>query len=133
MSWKRAKTPSKTVAGVDVYYITRRGQSEGGHDLVFRDGTTIRVLPDGTSGQRRSRVITQALNQALWSGLSDTADLVALVAGWLAIWGLTWEILQPERPLEDVVEAWMDGARDAAEFVAELDRAGWQIVRKETP
>ncbi len=133
MTWQRAKTPSKTVGPVDVYYISRKGQSEGGHDVVFPDGTAIRVLPDGTTGQRRSRTISWALTKAkyLLDGSPATWDeWVAFVVGHLAVRGLTWEILQPERSLEDVVEEAMAAAKDAAQAIARLDQSGWQIIRK---
>lgn len=75
----------------------RRGD-ETAH-LVDLGGREIRVLPDGlTSGQRRSRVISEALGTI--QALDPSVDLAeTILVGVLARAGLSWEKLS-EKPHE---------------------------------
>lgn len=72
-----------TVPPSSVVYLRSAHSSEGGHEISV-GGRRLWVLPDGrTSGQRRSRLITQALaacEQAAGSGVDPLAHVYGLLA-----------------------------------------------------
>lgn len=124
------------------------------HLVTFPDGRQVRVLPDDrTSGQKRSRVATQAL-RALGAASDETHGYplaayvdedgrplfnpVAYLVGCLAVEGIRWELVSAATvTVEDTLADWF---RQVADAVAELDpgelirhlaAAGFEIVRKE--
>lgn len=103
------------------------------HLVTFADGSQIRVLPDGSSGQRRARAVRDTLHAA--AALSpDNGDVVeTYVIGRLHLRGLTWEQVGDlgEVTIEEWLVEWLEAGGSAAQLLEDLDVDGWQITRKE--
>lgn len=136
--WRTDDRPENTlqIGGITRVSQTHRTTGDTAHLLTFADGRQIRVLPDGTSGQRRSRAVRAAMEDAE-ALRGESADLVeTYMVGRLAQSGLTWEALTNVR--EVTVEEWLaewfdDGLREDAPSIAralvhDLAVDGWQIV-----
>ena len=100
------------------------------HEVVFADCWMVRILPDHRPRAERQSQIVADLETAD-AMLPDAVAKRIWLVGCLALTGFAWELVDLNPSPHDVVEAWMDAARDADEFIAELRAAGWEIVRRE--
>jgi hypothetical protein len=83
--WKADAGSTQRFNGASLSYLRSPHSAEGGHEIRV-GGRALWVLPDGrTSGQRRSRLITQALAVAQHTA-DPQVDPIVLVAGslWVA-------------------------------------------------
>lgn len=144
MTWKPDPRTVRTFGPYEK--VSERDGDLTAHLVSFPDGRSVRVLPDDrTSGQKRSRVATDALQSLyeLWqsSHFSDDGhqvDPVAYLVGCLAMAGIDFELTSTD--LTVTIEEWLDVwfasvAEDmrelrAYQLIDELDTDGWQIVRK---
>ena len=122
--------------------ISERDGAQTAHLVTFPDGRKVRCLPDGqTSGQKRSRVTTDALTvlHELWQAahFADGPDFepASYLIGCLAVAGLTWEVVDAD--LTVTIEEWLTEwfsephPNRSLHLLGDLDDDGWQIVRKE--
>jgi len=119
--WKPVETQSKTVGPYQIVYLRGPGP-EGGHEIRFPDGQTLRVLPDGsTSGKYRSKRIVSHLEAVSASFGPGSDSLVRdMVLGYLIRAGLNVELGEPDRPSPAEIIG--------ADAVRELADAGYEIV-----
>lgn len=139
--WRTDDRPENAlrVGAISRVSQTHRTTGDTAHLLTFSDGRQIRVLPDGTSGQRRSRAVRAAMEDAEALG-GESVDLIeTYMVGRLAQAGLTWEPVGNVREVtvEEWLGAWFDyrnfdaPGRLALELLEDLADDGWQIVRSE--
>ena len=137
MIWKRGKEPTGEWEDVQVFYITSKVTSEGGHDVAFSDGWCVRVLPDGqTSGQKRSRAIRDALTYAQASA-ADHLDHEHLVTGYRYLMtgvlyehNLTIELIPPPPELPDLpVIDFRGKGRDLMDAFLTVPHGRYQLVK----
>lgn len=156
MSWKPDTRHERTI-GPYTLCPERNKDNETAHRVSFPDGRGLRVLPDDRiSGQKRSRVIVDALTQAYCAAPIHRIDLeevavfdpMVYLVGALAGAGLTWELLGVVREVSieewlehyfvsemwdpdsaDPLPHWPDEVRH---FLKALEDDGWAIVRGET-
>lgn len=137
--WRTDDRPENTlqIGAVSRVSQTHRTTGDTAHLLTFSDGRQIRVLPDGTSGQRRSRAVRAAMETAMALRGELSALTETYVVGYLAQAGLTWEDVGNVR--EVTIEEWLSrwfGDLDpdltmAPRLLRDLADDGWQIVRAE--
>lgn len=138
MSFTPVESQTRQIGPFVVVYLRPDKGSEGGHEIRLPDGHRVRVLPDGrTSGQKRSRIITEALTRAVELHETGTPPL-ALIVGHLAVAKLTWELQEPRvgPTLEGVIDEWLEDQHidplvDAHSLIDHLERRGYQITRTE--
>ena len=140
MIWKPVPSKSRVVGVYRVDYLRGDGP-EGGHDVAFPDGRTLRVLPDGvTTGKFRGDTILAALDTiSRVDGIVFRVegpgfwDPMLYLIGAIARHGIdSWEILDhPALSAERVIADWAadwKGDGDASKLIAELEAAGYKIV-----
>lgn len=103
------------------------------HLVTFPGGLQLRVLPDGSHGARRARVVREAC-EALTRLSGPAVDLRRYLIGRLAEAGLDWEIPGDDQP-QPTIEEWLEeempaGWASVSHFLRDLDEAGFEIVRK---
>jgi len=82
MTWRAYGEPRMLPLGASVRYLRSSGSPQGGHLVRLRDGRTVRVLPDGdTTGQKRSRTISEALTELESGQFDPLAYLTARLVG----------------------------------------------------
>lgn len=154
MTWKPDERTIKTFGDYSV--VSERRGSDTAHLISFPDGRKVRVLPDpDTSGQKRSRIVSEALadlqgwdeaKAALYkAGMRGTRAWDALqrdpfvqLVGVLDLEGLAWEVPGPgEVTIEEWLAEWFEcmppteAATAADDLIKDLETTGWKIVRKE--
>lgn len=137
MTWRTDERPENTlqIGGITRVSQTHKQNGDTAHLLTFSDGRQIRVLPDGTSGQGRSRKVKAAMGSAE-ALTGKSVDVIATyVVGYLAETGLTWESVGNVR--EDTIEEWLTGWFNESEpinsriLLDDLAIDGWEIRRRE--
>lgn len=131
----------------DYEMVPERTPKGTAHLVTLKDGKTIRVKPDAqTSGQKRSRVVSEALKglqNLSWMDDDDSVfDPELYLVGALARAGLDWEYARDDDLTDVSIEEWLDhwfelnppaapdvnGRRD---LLTDLANDGWEIVRKD--
>lgn len=133
--WRTDERPENTRRIGDITLVSEQHKRTGdtAHLVTFADGHQIRVLPDGSSGQKRSRLVRTVLEAA--KALRGTsADLMeTYVVGGLARAGLTWQEVGDQRQtIEDWLAEWFENRSRFAgpgTLLADLADDGWEIVR----
>lgn len=146
MTWKPDPRTVRTFGPYTM--VSERDGDLTAHLVTFPDGRSVRVLPDDrTSGQKRSRVATDAL-RALGAasdeshGFPLTAlvdetdrllfDPVAYLVGCLAMAGIDSELMSADLSvsIDEWLTEWLEAGGSAAQLLEDLATDGWQIVRK---
>lgn len=138
MTFTPVESQSRTVGPYTIVYLRPDQGTEGGHEVRWPyqyEGETeqrIRVLPDGhTSGQRRSRSITEACSAA---AEAQPDHMLAMLVGHLSLAGLNFEVIDTSRdPLEQYLTDWLLDSvfSDGAALIRDLTVEGYQITRLE--
>jgi hypothetical protein len=107
------------------------GRRETAH-LIDLGHLEIRVLPDDrTSGAQRARVVKGALDQAMrLVGVSEDV-ITDCVLGKIARAGLSWELIESEEALEELLDDWVlvHGEEPAESLIRHLRQHSYQIVK----
>lgn len=137
--WYTDDRHSKTYGDLTLVSQQHKKTGDTAHLVTFPSGNQVRVLPDGSSGQRRSRLVRGVLENV--ERLRDVSgDLrTDVILGGLARHGLEWELIRPDLDVtaDEWVAAWFEseGAKDGAEiarrFMEALRVDGWEIRRAE--
>lgn len=141
MTWKPDPRTIRTFGPYEM--VSERDGDLTAHLVSFPDGRTVRVLPnDRTSGQKRSRVATDALQALyeLWqsSHFSDDGhrvDPVAYLVGCLALACIDFAVFEADQSPGEWWEEWLDANpehRDViVEFVRDMGDAGFEVRKGE--
>lgn len=133
MEWKSDERHLRTFGAFSMVSEQNKA-GETAHCVTLPDGQQLRVLPDDrTSGQRRSRTISEALK-----ALVDVEgiDPMTYIVGAVAKAGLTWQAVLAEVTIEEWLDHWFEAyepsrlAPSSEMLLDDLDTDGWEIVRK---
>lgn len=137
--WYTDERTVKVYGDFSVVSQQHKRTGDTAHLIVFPSGHGLRVLPDGTSGQRRSKAVKAVLETV--ERLRDVpGDLRGdVILGGLARQGLEWELIRPDLEVTPAewVTAWFesegafDGSEIARRFMEALKVDGWEIRRAE--
>lgn len=83
-AWHPAGSP-RQIGAAEVQYLRARDGHEGAHEVDCGGPYRVRLLPDGTSGQMRSRALSCALAEPQWNHTPE--DRLALLVGRLWVGG----------------------------------------------
>lgn len=136
--WYTDDRHSKTYG--DITVVSQQKDGETAHLVTFPSGNQVRVLPDGRSGQMRSRAVRHVLEKVerLRGVPGDLRE--DFVVGGFARALLVWEeLLVPDSTV--TVDEWLDswfelfGVEDVAyarkSLLGDLAEDGWEIRRAE--
>ena len=113
--------------------VSERDGDLTAHLVSFPDGRSVRVLPDDrTSGQKRSRVATAALQSMCEYPGVDSNALYTFV-GWIVSEGLSFELELGAVTIDEWLTEWFEHGAErftATALLEDLEADGWSIVRK---